>query len=141
MIILKGISHWFCKQSKRKLVIWPKVIQFTNGHRLISSHLQHISSIAIPLYRTFFTSRLDRSEHCTIDGTTGYCATMMSSTLLQTVQWWQNASIIYNANADSAVKFVETILGFCFKVDSLHTHTILMQYSFRMQCYRGNDLL
>jgi hypothetical protein len=44
-------------------------------------------------------------------------------------------------NAHSAVKFVETILGFCFKLDSLHTHTSLMQYYFKIQCYRGNDLL
>jgi len=44
-------------------------------------------------------------------------------------------------NAHSAVKFVETILGFCFKLDSLHTHTSLMQYYFKKQCYRGNDLL
>jgi len=61
---------------------------------------------------------------------------MMPSTLLQTLQ-----CIIYNVNADSAIRFVETMLGFRFKLDSLHTHTSLMQYSFQIQCYRGNDLL
>ena len=93
------------------------------------------------LYRTFFTSRPDRSEHCTIDGTTGYCAAMMSSsTVLQTVQWWQNAYIIYKVNVDSAIRFVETVVRFHFKLDSLHTHTSLMQHSFKVRYYRGNDL-
>jgi hypothetical protein len=52
-----------------------------------------------------------------------------------------NACIICSVNVDSAIRFVETLLGFCFKLDTLHTHTSLMQYSFKIPYYRGNDLL
>jgi hypothetical protein len=86
MIILKGISHWLCQQSKRQISHLTKSDQ--NNKMTTFNFLTLAAHFIIrhSLYRTFVTSRLDSSEHCTPDGTTGYYAAMMSSNLLHTVQ-------------------------------------------------------